>query len=91
MEREPRITDEQANAYATQSSWPAGTELTITKALMWLGADLLDARSRLAVQKAKVAMYERWMREHTPSCPLLAENIVEPPSGLHRLTRGSNG
>lgn len=44
---EQRITDEQANAYATQSTWPAGQELTITKALMWLGADLLDARHEI--------------------------------------------
>lgn len=33
-------------------------------------------QARVAVQKAKVSMYEDWLREHVPDCPMLAENIV---------------
>lgn len=35
-----------------------------------------DAEAALAVARAKVAMYEGWLREHHPDCELLAENIV---------------
>lgn len=76
IRRAPRISDAAANALATQQDWPLA-DVTIGQALMWLGADLLDARSWLAVQRAKVALYEGWLREHQPDCPLLAENIVE--------------
>lgn len=42
----------------------------------WRDEQIAALRSALAVQKAKVAMYERWLRDHLPSCSLLVENIV---------------
>lgn len=81
----PRITDEQANAFATQQEWPLG-DVTITQALMWLGADLLDARAAIRPIDTEDNDRHRWQHlDGDEYAPVFGDFWGNECDGFHKV------